>query len=114
MNKMIACCGLDCSGCPAFTATQADDNLKRAETARIWSEQYHADIKPEDINCDGCSSRSGRLFNYPRVCEIRKCSIGKQISNCAHCPEYACEKLTAFFGMAPQAKENLDGINKEL
>ena len=114
MNKMIAFCSLDCSVCPAFIATQADDYRKRTETARIWSEQYHADIKPEDINCDGCISRSGRLFNYPRVCEIRKCSIDKQILNCAHCPEYACEKLAAFFALAPQAKENLDRISKEL
>jgi len=28
---MIACCGLDCSECGGFLATQADDDIKRAE-----------------------------------------------------------------------------------
>jgi hypothetical protein len=111
---MTACCGLDCSQCPAFIATQADNDRKRAETAQVWSKQYDAEIKPEDINCDGCCSRNGRLFTYPQVCEIRKCGIGKQVPNCAHCPQYACEKLTALFGAAPQAKENLDGIKQVL
>jgi hypothetical protein len=114
MSKMIAFCGLDCSECPAFKATQADDDRKRTETAQIWSTQYHADIKPEDINCDGCHSRNGRLFSHPQVCEIRKCGIGKRVANCGHCPEYACEKLTPLLGVAPQAKDNLDGIHKKL
>jgi hypothetical protein len=114
MSKMIAYCGLDCSACPAFLATQADDPQKRAETAQSWSKQFHVEIKPEEINCDGCHSSSGRLFTHPQVCEIRKCGLEKRIPHCAHCPEYACEKLTALFGMAPEAKEELDKIHREL
>jgi hypothetical protein len=112
MGKMTACCGLDCAACPAFIATQSDDPRKRAETARLWSEQFHAEIEPEDINCDGCQSKSGRLFTHPRVCQIRKCGIDKQVSNCGHCSEYACGQLTALFEMAPEAKAELDRIHQ--
>jgi hypothetical protein len=114
MIKMTACCGLNCSRCPAFLATRADDDQKRAETAQAWSKQFHVEIKPEDINCEGCLSKGGRLFTHPKVCEIRKCGIERKIANCGHCPQYACEKLAPLFGMAPDAKETLDGINKEL
>lgn len=112
MGRMTACCGLNCGACPAFLATQADDSEKRAETARIWSEQYHTEIKPEDINCDGCQSKTGRLFSHPRVCQIRKCGIEKQVANCGHCPQYACDQLTVLFGMAPEAKAELDRIHQ--
>jgi hypothetical protein len=114
MGKMIAFCGLDCSQCIAFLATQADDDQKRAETAQIWSKQYNADIKPEDINCDGCHSNNGRSFLHCNVCEIRRCGMEKQISNCAHCSEFACEKLSALLDYVPQAKEELNSINKAL
>ncbi len=41
-NEMTAFCGLACYECPAFLATRADDNKKRAEIAKEWSKQYHA------------------------------------------------------------------------
>ncbi len=52
MDEMIAFCGSLCYECPAFLATKNDDDEKRVETARVWSKQYNADIKPEDMNCD--------------------------------------------------------------
>lgn len=47
---MIAFCGLICSECGAFIATQNDNDIKRVEVARLWSQQYHVDVKPADIN----------------------------------------------------------------
>ena len=79
MNKMIAFCGSDCHNCEAFLATRDDDDKKRAEIAQIWSKQYHTDIKPEDINCEGCKSVDGRRFNYCNVCEIRKCGMERDV-----------------------------------
>ena len=112
MDKMIAFCGLACSGCPARLATQKDDDAKRKEVAEAWSKQYNATIKPEDINCDGCMSQ--RLFFYCNICEIRKCGTEKRVENCAYCDEYACDKLTKFFAMAPAAKTALEEIRKSL
>ena len=109
MEKMIAFCGLICTECPAFLATKDDDNDARRKTAEMWSSQYGLELKPEDINCDGCLS-SGRLWNHCNICEIRKCGQQKGLENCAHCDEYACEKLDNFFKVVPHSKTTLDKI----
>jgi len=110
MAEIIAYCGLSCHECGAYVATQNDDDEKRKKVAELWSKHYGSDIKPEDINCDGCLSEGGRLFNYCTVCEIRKCGKEKEVLNCAHCSDYACEKLEKFFQMAPEGKKQLEKI----
>ena len=110
MSEMIACCGLICTDCGAFIATANDDDQKRAEVAKLWSEQFKVQIKPEDINCDGCLSDSDRHIGHCKVCEIRKCAREKAVVNCAYCDDYACEKLESFFKMVPDAKKKLDSI----
>lgn len=70
-------CGIDFGLCPAFAATQANDDAKRREVAQEWSERYGADIKPEDVNCDGCVSDFGKKFSHCQECEIRKCGFSK-------------------------------------
>jgi hypothetical protein len=84
MSGMTAVCGLLCNECGAFIATSSDDDEKRAEVAELWSKQYGHDIKPEDVNCDGCTSDSDRLFSHCKVCEIRKCGREKAVANCAY------------------------------
>ena len=114
MKKMIAVCGLDCNECGAFLATKENDDKKRAKVAQEWSKLFKVEIKPEDINCDGCQSDGGRLFNYCNVCEIRKCGKQKAVLNCAYCGDYVCEKLEGFFKMVPDARKHLDGIRSRL
>jgi len=113
MDRMIAYCGLVCTECPAFIATQQNDDAKRKKVAEMWSEEYKMSVKPEDINCDGCTSGSKRLVTYCAFCEVRKCGQGKGVINCAYCDDYGCEKLTKFFKMAPQAKQSLEKIRKK-
>ena len=110
MSEMIAFCGILCHECGAFQATKNNDDQKRAEVAKLWSKEFNSDIKPEDIYCDGCLSDGGYLFNYCKVCEIRKCGGEKRVVNCAYCDDYACEKLEKFLQMVPQAKKKLDQI----
>ena len=114
MDNMTGFCGIICSDCGAFIATQNDDNEKREEMAKLWSEQYKVDLKPSDINCDGCISDSTRLIGHCNVCQIRKCGKSKDVLNCAYCHDYACEKLEGFFNMVPNAKKNLDEIRESL
>lgn len=114
MEKMIGFCGIVCSECKAYIATQQDDDKKRKKVAHLWSKQYHKDFKPEDINCDGCVSEGKRFVGYCQVCEIRKCGQEKKIINCAYCDDYSCEKLKHFFTMAPDAKTTLDDIRSTL
>lgn len=33
MREMISYCGIDCSACPAFRATRADDDTTRTKVA---------------------------------------------------------------------------------
>ena len=55
--------------CSAFLATQKndEDEIKKVaeikKFAEMWSKQYNADIKAEDVNCDGCLSEGKRLFS---------------------------------------------------
>jgi hypothetical protein len=112
-EKMIAYCGITCSECPAFVATQKDDDQLRAETAKKWSEMFKASIRPEDINCDGCMADSQRLFSQVPVCEIRKCARSKDIKSCAYCGDYPCAKLTELFAFMPEAKATLEEIRKK-
>jgi len=114
MEEMIAICGLTCNECGAYQVTINDDDKKRAEVAELWSKEYKTELKPEDINCEGCLSDGKNLFNYTKVCEIRKCGREKGVVNCAHCSDYACEKLEKFFQMAPAVKDKLEEIRSKL
>jgi hypothetical protein len=114
MEKMIAVCGINCAECPALLATRDNDDHQRKEVAEQWSREYQAAFTAEDINCDGCTPGTGRLFSHCHVCEIRKCGRQKGLANCAACDEYPCPKLSAFFKMVPQGQTTLDEIRNGL
>jgi len=114
MEKMIAYCGLTCTECPAFLATQQDDDSQRAQVAEMWSKEFGAQYRPEDINCNGCLSEDGRHIGYWDTCEIRACAQGKGVETCAHCDDYACEKLDALFATGHEARATLDEIRAGL
>jgi hypothetical protein len=87
-----------------------DDDGERRKVAELWTKQYGREFKIEDINCDGCLTKGPRVFSYCNTCEIRKCAEKKNVENCAHCEEYACEKLSRLFKEYKPAKEVLDEI----
>jgi hypothetical protein len=111
---MVSYCGIICTECPGYIATQNDDDQQRRKIAEEWSKNYNVDVKPEDVNCDGCLSDTGRLIGHCHVCEIRKCGQEKNIKNCAYCNKYSCEKLTQFHNMVKDAKKNLEDIRNDL
>ncbi len=114
MLKMIAFCGLCCTECPTFLATQNDDDNARAKTAAMYAEKFGFDMKPQEINCDGCHSEGGRLISYCRSCDIRKCGQEKGIENCVLCDEQPCEKLTGFHVFSPEAKASFEAVIKKI
>jgi hypothetical protein len=114
MVKIVAFCGLICTDCGAFIATQENDDAKRREVAEAWSKAFGHEIKPEDINCDGCLTVDGRHINYCSICEIRKCGMERGVENCAHCVDYACEKLTKSFDETSEARKTLEEIRQQL
>lgn len=114
MNRMTAFCGLSCAECQAHLATINDDDALRAKTAGMWSKMYQTEIKAEQINCDGCHSGSEQLFGHCHVCEIRACGMEKGVENCAHCDDFACDKLDMIFSAVPEAKATLKQIKATL
>jgi hypothetical protein len=110
MGKIIAFCGIDCAGCPAFIAKKENNDELRKKTAEQWSKQFNATIPPESVNCDGCIAPDGLHIGYCDVCEIRKCALGNQVENCACCDDYGCEKIEKWLKNAPEAKKNLEEI----
>ena len=67
-TTMIAHCGLNCGQCDVYLATQADDDAKRAETARAWSKHFGWQLVPEDIMLlmEACSEEY-QNYRFPTV-----------------------------------------------
>jgi len=115
MVKIIAICGLVCSDCRAYIATQKNDDDARERVAKLWSTETKR-LKPVDINCDGCSIGK-RLYQFCSSCQVRKCGLERSMTNCAYCTEYPCEKLEKLWKgfrtlSREEAKATLDGIKK--
>jgi len=108
---MIAVCGMNCHECGASLAAKESNDQKRTKVAQDWSKRFKVEVNPKDINCDGCQSDGGRIFNYCKVCEIRKCGKEKGLKNCGYCRDYPCRKLDFILTNAPDAKKRLDEIN---
>ena len=112
MENLIGYCGIDCAKCPAYVAKKTNDEALRAKTAVEWSKAFGTQMKPTDINCDGCSVTGQHIVFCDQMCEIRKCAVGKKLANCAVCADYGCEKLESFIKNVPEARATLEKIRK--
>ena len=115
MEKMIAYCGLVCTDCEAYVATQANDLAALEKMAARAREEFGMpDATAESAKCDGCLGDTEHKCGYCFECEIRACGVARGVVNCAHCAEYACEKLVGFFERAPDARTVLDEVRQSL
>lgn len=114
MQDIAAFCGLTCTECPAYQATQNDNDEERRRVAETWSQQHNADIRSEDINCDGCLPGHMKYFHHCSECDNRACGVARGVDNCAYCDDYFCERLERFFRLVPAAQTRLDGIRSAL
>ena len=83
MDKLTACCGLDCEKCDARTATLTNDDALRERTAALWSKLNGVTITPEMINCTGCRTEGAKTPFCDRLCPIRGCVREKGLDPCA-------------------------------
>ncbi len=114
MDKIIAYCGLVCTDCEAYIATQANDLDALEQMAERARKQFNMpDLAIETIMCDGCLGE-GRKGGYCRQCKVRACGVERGVVNCVHCAEYACANLKSFFAQAPHAQTMLDEIRASL
>ena len=110
MRTMIAYCGLDCEKCDAYLATIHDDQALREKTAKLWSEQNHADIRPEYINCEGCRAGGVKFVYCESMCGIRKCAMKRGVTTCGDCAELdTCKTVEPLVANVPEALKNLKG-----
>lgn len=111
MEKLIACCGLDCATCDARKATIADDDAMRAQTAEKWNVQFGADVTPAMINCTGCRE-AGAKFAHCAECAIRNCVQSKGFRTCGECAKLEqCELTKDIHTFVPDALVNLKSLN---
>ncbi len=89
MAEVLSYCGYRCDQCPAFRK-----NLRtpedRKKVAEGWEKYYDYRIKPEKVDCDGCSAAQ----EAPNPsCEVRPCAIDRSLRHCAECDDFVCDKL---------------------
>jgi hypothetical protein len=115
MEKMIAYCGLVCTDCPAYIATQAKDPAALQRVCDQWVNEYGVTgLTVEGVTCDGCLGGGLKCFHC-HECDIRACGVARDVANCAHCVAYAeCDKLARFFGSVPDARAVLDQVRATL
>lgn len=114
-GRIVAYCGLICTDCSAYLATQAGDPDALARVAASWEQEYDVEnVTLQDVTCDGCLGQDGRKGAHCAECDIRACGVARAVANCAHCPDYTCEKLERFLGFVPDARVVLDGIRAAL
>ena len=108
MTDTLAPCGLVCTECEAYQATQANDAAAIAKVAAAWTERYRTPFSPEGIWCDGCASSSERTSQHCGQCPVRPCARERGLATCAECGDYPCDPLTRIHRLVPQAREMLD------
>jgi hypothetical protein len=103
VQKKLAYCGLVCTDCPAYQATQNGDDKGLRDVAEQWSKHAKETIKPEDCICDGCIASELRHIPHWSECQIRICAAGKKVENCGWCDRFPCEQLETFLEGIPHA-----------
>lgn len=114
MERLIACCGLDCATCEARIATVQDDDVMRKAVAEKWSAMNNApEITPETINCMGCRTNGVKFAYCTSYCQIRRCVESHGYVTCSDCPDMErCEVVGAVLGNAPEALVNLRELKR--
>ena len=112
-DKIIAYCGLVCSECEAYQATQANDMPALEALAVRWSAEFNGDLKAADCLCDGCLGE-GRQIGHCAECGIRACALEHGVANCAACADFGCEQIEGFMTMVPPARATLEALRSTL
>jgi hypothetical protein len=112
MEKLIACCGLNCATCDARIATISNDDELRKATAEKWKVAFNnPDLTYEMINCTGCREEGVKLGHCPE-CQVRNCVKAKGFETCADCSEMeTCAIVGGIHKYAPEAITNLKSLN---
>ena len=108
MEPIIAKCGRRCDLCPAYeTNITSDADKQRMSDA--WKKYCGFDVPPDVIkSCSGCLAGGG-----DETCTVRPCAIEKNLDNCAHCEQFACDKLKPKMNFVQENIKDPENIPKE-
>lgn len=108
-NRMIAVCGLDCSGCDIRLAT-TDKNLAQ-KIADWFRKNQNEDVKPEDIHCLGCKEDRNR--HWSPDCWILKCCVDeKGLEYCYECEDFVCRRLEEWATQSERYQNALERLRQ--
>ena len=115
MDRMVAYCGIVCTACDAYLATKSGDRAALEAVAAKWRVVHGATgLTADGVICDGCLSVEGRLCSHAPHCDIRACGIERAVETCAHCANYACDRLNGLFAVGSPQRQVLDEIRAAL
>ncbi|WP_092208375.1 DUF3795 domain-containing protein [Desulfoluna spongiiphila] len=105
---MIAYCGIDCSKCKSYIATQSGKRGELEKVARNLAQIYHAEVKPEYVVCDGCKADKRHSYFCSNRCNMRPCCMDRNYTSCIECSDFPCAELELEIRNKPEAWENLE------
>jgi hypothetical protein len=93
MKPKLGFCGDECSACPRYLATQADDDHELQRVASLWYAVGFRDrlVTTAEIRCTGCSP--------DRDCAhgIAACAGAREVEHCGRCADYPCDSISRCF-----------------
>jgi hypothetical protein len=112
MEKLIACCGLNCATCDARIATVTNNIELLIETTEKWKVHYEvSDLFTDMIKCTGCREEGFKMIHCSQ-CEIKKCVESRNYQTCAECEIMEkCEMVGKIYQYDPSTLQNLKSLN---
>lgn len=107
--RHLAYCGYDCTGCPIYQATAADDADLRARLAEKYTSPEHP-FRPGDMDCLGCLSPAADHNKLCGTCAMRNCAGPKGYVTCAQCPDYPCAVIERSLPAGGDGRARLDAL----
>jgi len=94
--NLISFCGNDCSSCPRYLGTQANDTEMLQQLAELWFRVGFRDkiLSANEMQCNGCTKDSSCRY------KINDCKHRGDKKNCGECDFYPCDKISIAFEKA--------------
>lgn len=109
MPLPLSPCGIDCSTCIAYIATQTDDTATKQKMAEDYKAKFKLEKTLAELECDGCN-QTGRHIGFCAECSIRQCSTAQGYATCAECADFPCEKGEFIWTTNSQSKARLEEL----
>lgn len=105
-RQVISYCGIDCARCPNYAFRRRPLEWLLGRRARPGG----------GVACEGCTAIDAPCVKFCLTCPVRCCAMETGVPNCAHCPKFPCERLTAVWGLIAfrDAEPRLRRLHEEL